>query len=207
MAEPTLPVRQRRRHRGELGRIQRPRPAQTQSQRMSAFAEEKGFGKATVTFRLKDWGISRQRYWGTPIPDGVLRERRHRAGGRKRSAGDFARQREGHAGGRISAGECTGLPEHHLSEVRRPGATRDRHDGYLRRFVVVLLSLRRRAKRQSAVRHGKNRLLVSHRSIHWRRRARHPAPDLFALLDQVHARHGPRQERRAHASACSRKAW
>ena len=37
-------------------------------QKMSGFAEEQGFGKATVTFRLKDWGISRQRYWGTPIP-------------------------------------------------------------------------------------------------------------------------------------------
>ncbi len=36
--------------------------------KMSTFAEEHGFGKATVTFRLKDWGISRQRYWGTPIP-------------------------------------------------------------------------------------------------------------------------------------------
>jgi leucyl-tRNA synthetase len=46
--------------------------------KMSTRAEEKGFGKATVTFRLKDWGISRQRYWGTPIPmvycdkDGVV---------------------------------------------------------------------------------------------------------------------------------------
>jgi len=36
--------------------------------RMAEHAEENGFGKATVTYRLKDWGISRQRYWGTPIP-------------------------------------------------------------------------------------------------------------------------------------------
>jgi leucyl-tRNA synthetase len=35
---------------------------------MSAKAEQDGFGKPAVTFRIKDWGISRQRYWGTPIP-------------------------------------------------------------------------------------------------------------------------------------------
>jgi leucyl-tRNA synthetase len=40
-----------------------------QAQRhLQRIAARKGFGAAAVTFRLKDWGVSRQRYWGTPIP-------------------------------------------------------------------------------------------------------------------------------------------
>ncbi|HEX5433868.1 MAG TPA: leucine--tRNA ligase [Candidatus Angelobacter sp.] len=37
-------------------------------ERMTQDAESAGFGKGTIQYRIKDWGISRQRYWGTPIP-------------------------------------------------------------------------------------------------------------------------------------------
>ncbi|MGX6590997.1 leucine--tRNA ligase [Cetobacterium ceti] len=36
--------------------------------KIAEFVEEKGYGERTTKYRLKDWGVSRQRYWGTPIP-------------------------------------------------------------------------------------------------------------------------------------------
>jgi leucyl-tRNA synthetase len=42
--------------------------SETAIEKMAADAEAGGFGKKETIFRLRDWGISRQRYWGTPIP-------------------------------------------------------------------------------------------------------------------------------------------
>jgi leucyl-tRNA synthetase len=43
-------------------------PTADAQKKMIAFATAKGIGEGTIQYRLKDWGISRQRYWGTPIP-------------------------------------------------------------------------------------------------------------------------------------------
>src|SRR5262249_54693828 len=43
-------------------------PSETAKERIATMLAEKGLGGPTVTYRLRDWGISRQRYWGAPIP-------------------------------------------------------------------------------------------------------------------------------------------
>ncbi len=43
-------------------------PSGQGKEKVADYVEQKKFGKRTVNWRLRDWGVSRQRYWGTPIP-------------------------------------------------------------------------------------------------------------------------------------------
>ncbi len=51
----------------ESGQFNRLSPEEARS-RIARYIEQQGLGKCTVNYKLRDWGISRQRYWGTPIP-------------------------------------------------------------------------------------------------------------------------------------------
>ena len=44
------------------------KPSEVAIKEMAAYAEKNGFGEAAVTYRIRDWGVSRQRFWGAPVP-------------------------------------------------------------------------------------------------------------------------------------------
>ena len=84
---------------------------------------------------------------GLPDPDRLLRELRDGRGPRRPAAGRAARRRGLRAEGQEPARRRRGLGQHRVPAVRRPGASRDRHDGHLRRLLLVLPALPRPAQR------------------------------------------------------------
>jgi leucyl-tRNA synthetase len=89
---------------------------------------------------------------GLPDPGRLLRHVRDRAGAGRGAAGRAAGDRGLQAEGRSSAGPGRGVGERDVPGVLRAGEARDRDDGHVRRLVLVLPALLRRAQRHGTVR-------------------------------------------------------
>ena len=91
-------------------------------ERIVDWLDREGKGHASVNYRLRDWLLSRQRYWGCPIPIIHCDALRHRPGARGRAARPAARRRGLQAQGPLAAGRGRGLGQRDLparAAVRR----------------------------------------------------------------------------------------
>ena len=85
---------------------------------------------------------------GHADPDRLLREGRRRRRAVRAAAGGAAEGRAVHGPRRFAAGAGAGVRQRDVPEVRRPGAARDRHDGHVRRLVVVFPPVLRPAEQR-----------------------------------------------------------
>ena len=172
--------------------------------RVTEALQASGLGAPAKNYRLRDWLISRQRYWGTPIP--II----HCA-----QCGEVpvpeselpvllppAEGLDLQPKGTSPLGAAERLGQRRLPDLRRPGQARHRHDGHVRRQLVVLPALPVAERRHAGVRPARGREVGAGRPVRRRRDARDPAPAVRAVHHEGAVRPGLRQLHRAvHGAA------
>ena len=158
--------------------------------KIAGLLEERGIGERKVNYRMRDWLLSRQRYWGCPIPvihcekDGIVPVPVEELP--VQLPEDVTFDKPGNPLDHHPTWKHVTCPK--CGARRR---ARDRHHGYLRRQLLVPVPLHG-AERADADRQEGAEVLGAGRPVHRRQGARGAAPAVRALL---HARHEGDQAR------------
>ena len=155
----------------------------------------KGLGEKKTTWRLRDWGVSRQRYWGTPIP--IIHCAEHGAVPVPEKdlpvvlPEDLIPDGSGNPLNKCEAFVNVPCPMCGAPSRRET----DTMDTFVDSVVVLHALLRPEARRRDGRR--RHAVLDADGPVHRRHRTRHPAPAVRALLDQGDARPEAGEHRRA----------
>ena len=149
---------------------------------MATAAAARGVGQPKVQYRLKDWGVSRQRYWGTPIPIIHCDTCGLQPVPCEGPAGRATQGHRVHRSGRFAPRADSGVRQYPLSRVSGTRPARDRHDGHLRRLLLVFLPVLRRLQRRAGLRPREGSVLGPGRLLYRWCRTRDTASDLLPLL-------------------------